>query len=305
MSGIIQVGGGGILRMEPGGVMSLDTGSFNPASIPDFRFWYDFSDLTTMHQDAGRTTPVTAAGQPIRSVANKFDITGIGGVGAAGEPYAVENPVNANDVTYELASSDPSPGAGNVHADFTANTPTVALIASTASDVMTNGVDSWTGYAVFPITPSGPSSVARKTAFAGAVTGGNLLGTMGLSIVGENGELGIRAGFGGATYRHTPTKSIGSNANEWIMQTVVVDLSVGGGTVVTWRINGVDDIGNLTATTGIGTGASYHRGISFGRTGSFDWQGRMGEVLVYRGQHTAMQIGQVETYLSGKWNLDP
>ena len=299
---IIQISGGNALNV--GGVMSVDTGAFNPASLPDFRFWYDFSDLTTMWQDAGRTMPVTAAGQPIRSVANKFDITGIGGVGAAGEPYAVENPVNANDVTYELASSDPSPGAGNVHADFTAIAPTVALIATTPSDVMTNGVDSWTGYAVYPVTPSTlGSSVIRKVAYAGAVTGGNLLGTFGTN--GESNEIGIRAGFGGATYRRSPTKTITGNADEWIMQTVVVDLSVGGGTVLTWRINGVDDIGNLTATTGIGTGASYHRGISFGRSGSFDWIGRMGEVLVYRGVHSAFQIGQVETYLSGKWNLDP
>lgn len=300
MSSRIVVSGGN--RLQVAGRIEVATSAFNPASIPDFRFWYDFTDLTTMWQDTGRTTQVTAPGDPVEAIDNKFDITGIGGVTTAGEPYGIKQ--TAGVITYEDATSDPNPANKNPHADFTATGPTVSMVASTPSDVMTNGVDSWTGYAVFPVTPSTlSSSIIRKVAYAGAVTGGNLLGTFGINA--ENNEIGIRAGFGGATYRRSPTKTITGNANEWMLQTVVVDLSVGGGTVVTWRINGVDDIGNLTATTGIGTGASYHRGIAFAATGTFDWIGRLGEVLVYRGQHTAMQIAQVEAYLTGKWNLDP
>lgn len=56
---------------------SLGTGllrKFNPASL--FAFgeqgaWYDPSDLTTLFQDAGATTPVTASGQPVALMRDK------------------------------------------------------------------------------------------------------------------------------------------------------------------------------------------------------------------------------------------
>ncbi len=48
---------------------SLGLGS--PRELANLEFWYDFSDATTLFQDASLTTPVTADGQEILSVADK------------------------------------------------------------------------------------------------------------------------------------------------------------------------------------------------------------------------------------------
>ena len=45
-------------------------GSFNPLSLSP-SLWFDFSDLTTLFQDTGGTSPVTADGQAIRRINDK------------------------------------------------------------------------------------------------------------------------------------------------------------------------------------------------------------------------------------------
>jgi hypothetical protein len=49
----------------------LATGVFNPLTITGLHLWYDFSDITTLFQDAAMTTPVTANGQAILGVTDK------------------------------------------------------------------------------------------------------------------------------------------------------------------------------------------------------------------------------------------
>lgn len=42
--------------------------SFTPASLPSIYAYYDATDLSTLWQDAARTTPVTTAGDPVRVI---------------------------------------------------------------------------------------------------------------------------------------------------------------------------------------------------------------------------------------------
>lgn len=44
---------------------------WTPLNLPNLYAWYDFSDISTLFQDAGRTTPVTTDGNPIGGVADK------------------------------------------------------------------------------------------------------------------------------------------------------------------------------------------------------------------------------------------
>jgi hypothetical protein len=45
--------------------------AFVPTDVAGLKLWLDFSDLTTLFQDAARSTPVTADGQEILGVADK------------------------------------------------------------------------------------------------------------------------------------------------------------------------------------------------------------------------------------------
>lgn len=55
----------------PPGVPGVGGGVFTPRSLANLTFWLDASDLTTIYQDAARTTPVTADGQPVGGWADK------------------------------------------------------------------------------------------------------------------------------------------------------------------------------------------------------------------------------------------
>jgi len=76
------------------------TSTFSPELIPNQFIWWDFSDLSTLFQNQGRTTPITADGQTIQGVTDKSGsgqhIDGGGGVGTS-TTYK-ENIKNGNSV---------------------------------------------------------------------------------------------------------------------------------------------------------------------------------------------------------------
>jgi len=51
--------------------LTYGSGAWTPASLSNLRAWYDPSDFTRMWQDSAKTTPVTAAGQPVGYIADK------------------------------------------------------------------------------------------------------------------------------------------------------------------------------------------------------------------------------------------
>ena len=281
------------------GTLRIGGTPFSPLDVTTgaARFWYDFSDKTTMFQDEARTMPVVSDGDEIHAMTNKFDISGLGPF-TNGEPYATRHTPAGNRAIWRDASSDPNMTDSNVHGDFTANTPTTGLRASTGgTSVMTDNSDTWTAFAVFPVTPIGGSSVARRTAFTGMTNGGNFMGVFGVNA--ENNEIGIRCG---STFRRSPTLDLsGPDNNKWIQQTVVVD-STSPGTILRWRLNGVDDSGNLTGTTGVGT-FTWRLGLEMANRTPFDWQGNLGEIIVFKDQVSDSEIASMEGYLASKWNL--
>jgi hypothetical protein len=51
--------------------MSLLESSINPLTIPGMLLWFDASDLSTLYQDAAKTTPITTNGEPVGCWADK------------------------------------------------------------------------------------------------------------------------------------------------------------------------------------------------------------------------------------------
>ncbi len=69
--------------------------AFDPASVPGLFYWFDFSDTSTLFQDTGGTTPVTANGQPIGRVNNQPGATARWAQGA-NAPLPVWNSAGQN-----------------------------------------------------------------------------------------------------------------------------------------------------------------------------------------------------------------
>lgn len=67
--------------------------SFDPASIPGLWFWVDANDLSTLFQDAGCSTPVTANGDPVGCWQDKSPVGNNDGLGTGGPIYET-NSVN-------------------------------------------------------------------------------------------------------------------------------------------------------------------------------------------------------------------
>lgn len=57
--------------MSPRYSVSFGSGAWTPLQLSSLAAWYDPSDFTTMWQDSAKTTPVTAAGQPIGYISDK------------------------------------------------------------------------------------------------------------------------------------------------------------------------------------------------------------------------------------------
>lgn len=58
-------------RPSSGAFTTITVGEFSPSHLSGLVGWYDFSDISTLWQDAARTTPVTADGQAILGVTDK------------------------------------------------------------------------------------------------------------------------------------------------------------------------------------------------------------------------------------------
>ena len=119
-------------------------------------------------------------------------------------------------------------------------------------------------------------------------------------ITAEGGEIGFRAGSD--PYARSTTKTLALNAGDWVQQTVVYNSATQ--TIQRWRINGVDDISNLSATSGMGN-LTWARGLQMGDRGTFTFGGRLGEIIVYKDQLSDAEISSLEGYQLAKWNLDP
>lgn len=104
----------------------------NPLSISDMHLWFDFSDTSTLYQDTGGTTPITADGQSL-SRANDKSGNGYHAVADAGfTPTYEESEQNGRSVmqgpslhadgwtelpqpyTILLASQSPNTGGGSI-----------------------------------------------------------------------------------------------------------------------------------------------------------------------------------------------
>jgi len=230
--------------------------------------WYDPSDLSTMFQDTGGTTPVTATGQSVALIRDKS-----GRGNHASQATASQRPTLQQDASgrYYLSFDGVDDGLATANIAFTASDKImlaagVRKLSDAVSGVVLETSAVWASNAgAFGLFA--PSSSAANYGFA----------SRGSGVGGST----IQAGF--ASPNTSVLVGLGDIANDR------ADL----------RINGTQ-YGNATLDQGTGNYGTYPLYIGRRAGTSAPFNGRLYGAIVRGGAVTADQLAQVETWLNAK-----
>ena len=269
MAGIVTISGGNALTVQQG---SFEVG--NPVLvIPNLLAHWDFSDLSTLFQDTGRTTPVTTNGQNIQGVEDKS-----GNGNHLSQASASNAPIYTTGVKNGLSSAD---GAANRFLNngnsFSLGSPhTIVAVGRTRTTAIP---------ANFSSTFIGPESTGPSNTSLNVGPGvGPFLG-------------GVLYSTNAATVTSVvdPTSATGI-WHVWVMEfdgvtnTMYTELTVD----VTFGAAGA-----ATRTTGTRIG---HDG-NLGGPDSGDWSSFMSEVYMINGLLNSATRISLTSLLQTKWNI--
>jgi len=247
-------------------------GVFNPASLfasGERGPWYDFSDLSTMFQDAAGTTPVTANGDPLGLVLDKSGngIHASQSVSGRRMIYGTDGTlhwIQGNGVNQSLVTSD---------VDFT-NTDTLTIFSGTSR------VD----------------STARVIAEFSQNTNNNS-GSFFL-ISGNNVSFNAYSSFSRGSSAPNQNQTAGySNAN-FITEVVSATHNIQNN-LSTMRVDGITAIDG-TGNKGIGNFGNYPLFIAARNQSSLFFNGRIHQLIVRGVLSTADEITNTELYIAEK-----
>lgn len=263
----MQIGVGIFLRTQrTGGGVSPDAPIAALFANGEQGGWYDPSDLTTLSQDTAGTTPVTAAGQPVRLIRDKsgrnhhfqaLDDAAPATLRADGSRMYLDGLGDGGFVTNDIDMT--GGGLLTVCAGFRKTTDVdIALITEFSSN-LNNRAGAW--YIAAPIEPAKPA-----LAFVAAGTSPQYLDQIGYPAP-------ISAVLTGQADIAAPLTNM--------------------------RINGVQ---SLSSTESLGTGPFGNWPLYLGRRGgtSLPFTGRLYGLIVRAAASTAGQVNTMETYMNGK-----
>ena len=274
MAPVVVVSGGPSFQVQPGGIVGIGDNPPAPA------VWYDFSDITSLYQDDGLTTPVTTNGDPIGGV---FDKTGNGQ--HLIQTSASNKPVYTTSVQNGLSAADTDP-TGN------------ALYVQRLAASWTTIPRPYTILAVGRTPASVPGSFTRAFVYATDSSSGTLM--LGLGPTVTNGGTWRYRTSSAAANSVTYPNFAAVGANTWYITMMIAPTS---GDVVVYQNNVNDPIASLT-------GQDYIRGCRLGHDrnlGGKDagcWRGMMGEVRIYGFDADATGVrNTIYSEISSKWGL--
>lgn len=261
-----------VLRLPT--VMGVGGATISPSDISGLVAWYDFSDISTLYQDSGKTTPVASDGDPIGAAVDK-----------SGNGNDVLQATTANKPTYKTGIQNGLAIARGDGADY--------LITSAAVQVVNSSSGEWTAAAVADQTGGG-------TGIDG-VTGTDdyTNPTRIAQFLRFNMTSGVIESI---AFDTTPTAFADASASYAAGFNTMIGLR--GATSIEAYMNGGTN--GSTSTTGTPETAADKLIVFSVRVGTSPaltetLTGDIGEVILYNRELTSSERAQLETYLNDKW----
>lgn len=242
-------------------------GSFNPLSLSP-SLWFDFSDLTTLFQDTGGTSPVTTTGQSIARINDK-----------SGNARHATQATPAAMPTYSTSSTINGRAIGSFDGGDRLGTSAVDLTA-------TNKLELW-GVAQSTVTTNDQHFWGNRNAVAGSIVITHSSGTNPPYIFAQ-GNVGNTNIFGAIN----SAASIRRGTCDFSLSTDEVNLYVDGVLATGTRAfnsNNTAFFGNLSWWIGARS------------DGAAPFTGKIGELFAFNRLLTAGEVTSLSAYLKARW----
>lgn len=230
--------------------------------------WFDFSDLTTLFQDTGATSPVTASGQSIARINDK-----------SGNSRNASQSTPAAQPTYTTTSTINGVAVGSFDGGDRLGTSAVDFTA-------TNQVEIW-GVVRSTSTANDQHFWGNRNASTGSIVMTHSSGTNAPYIFAQ-GNVGNSSILGAINSVASIRRGIGNFA----LSTNEVDLYVDGvlaNGVRSFNSNNTGNFGNLSWCVGARS------------DGAAPFTGLVGELLAFNRLLTTNEAANLSTYLKAKW----
>lgn len=243
--------------------------------------WYDFSDVTTLWQDDGMTTPVSSNLDPIGAVEDK---TGNGQ--HLTQTSASNRPTYTTNVQNGLSVAD-------------TDTSSSALYLQRLTASWTTIPRPYTIYAVGQTPSSVPGSFTRAFVYATDSNSGTLM--LGLGPTVTNGGTWRYRTSSAARNSVTYPNFAAVGANTWYITTMIAPAS---GDAVFYQNNVLDPVSSGMTAQDYIRGCRLGHDRNLGSKGNGAWAGLMGEVRIYGFDVDALGINTtIYNQIAAKWGL--
>jgi hypothetical protein len=242
-------------------------GSFNPLSLSP-SLWFDFSDLTTLFQDTGGTSPVTTTGQSIARINDK-----------SGNARHATQATPAAMPTYSTSSTINGRAIGSFDGGDRLGTSAVDLTA-------TNKLELW-GVAQSTTTTNDQHLWGNRNASAGSIVLTHSSGTN-FPYAYAQGNVGATQIFGAIN----SAASIRRGVCDFSLSTDEINLYVDGTLQTGSRPSNNNNSGNF---------GNLSWWIGARSDGAAPFTGRVGELFAFNRLLTTAEASALSVYLKARW----